>query len=134
MQKEKNFLATSFRTKSLDIKNKLNKTVRSNKDVYSPNKIKLKNIQNLNIKKPLSFSYTNINSAKLGKISIFGVFEDNGYYGKMIISLLINYFIDYFEKSNEMVVCLEKNNFYSILHWAFVNAQNYLIKNQKDSI
>ena len=129
--KGKNFLATSFRTKSLEFKNKLNKTVRSNKDVYSPNKVKIKNIQNLNIKKPLSFSYTNINSAKLGKMSIFGVFEDNGYYGKMIISLLINYFIDYFEKSNEMVVCLEKNNFYSILHWAFVNAQNYLIKNQK---
>jgi serine/threonine protein phosphatase PrpC len=70
-------------------------------------------------------------SAKLGIISLFGVFEDIGPCGKMISSLLINYLIDYFEKSKEMIVCLEKNNFYSIMHWSFVNAQKYLIKNAK---
>ena len=30
-----------------------------------------------------------------------------------------------------MNVCIDKNNFYSILHWSFVNAQNYLILNSK---
>ena len=30
-----------------------------------------------------------------------------------------------------MNVCIERDNFYSILHWSFVNAQKFLIKNQK---
>ena len=68
-------------------------------------------------------------SNKLGKISLFGVFEDNGIYGKIISSIIINYLIEYFEKSKEMNVCLDKNNFYSILHWSFVNAQKFLINN-----
>ena len=70
-------------------------------------------------------------SAKLGKISIFGVFEENGKDGKTISTIIINYLVEYFEKCKEMVVNLEKNNFYSILHWSFVNAQEYLIKNIK---
>ena len=83
------------------------------------------------IKKHLSFSATNVKSAKLGKISILGVFEEIGVHGRIICSTLINYLIDYFKSSKEMNVCIEKNNFYSILHWAFINAQKYLIKNQK---
>ena len=83
------------------------------------------------IKKHLSFSVTNLNSEKLGKISIYGVFEEIGIYGKIICSTLTNYLIDYFQKSKEMNVCMDKNNFYSILHWSFINAQKYLISNSK---
>ena len=84
------------------------------------------------IKKQLSFSAINLKSAKLGNISIFGVFEEIGIHGKVICTSLINYLIDYFNSSKEMNVCIEKNNYYSILHWAFVNAQQYLIENQKE--
>lgn len=129
--KNKNFLMNSYKTTSFDLKERLMKKVSRTKPLNNSVKIKLKNICNLNIKKPLSFSVTNMNSAKIGKISIFGVFEDNGTYGKKITSLLINFFIDYFQRSQEISVCLEKDNFYSILHWAFINAQNYLIKNAK---
>ena len=127
--KSKDLLINKYKCPSLDFKVKLIKKNSTNKELKYINKIKLKNIKNLNIKKQLNFSVTNMNSAKLGKMSIFGVFEDNGIYGKMISSIIINYLIDYFEKSKEMVVCLEKNNFYSILHWSFVNAQQYLINN-----
>ena len=129
--KSKNFLINKYKCPSLDLKVKLIKKTSANKELKYRNKIKLKNINNLNIKKQLNFSVTNMNSAKLGKMSIFGVFEDNGIYGKMISSIIINYLIDYFEKSKEMVVSLEKNNFYSILHWSFVNAQQYLINNAR---
>ena len=83
------------------------------------------------IKKHLSFSVTNMKSSKLGRISIFAVFEEIGIHGKLICSALINYLIEYFQNSKEMNVCIERNNFYSILHWSFVNAQNYLINYQK---
>ena len=83
------------------------------------------------IKKQLSFTATNLKSAKLGKISIYGVFEEIGVHGRIICTTLINYLIDYFKSSKEMNVCIEKNNFYSILHWSFINAQNYLINNQE---
>ena len=71
-------------------------------------------------------------SKKLGTISIFGVLEDIGLHGKAISSAIINYLIDYFNSSKEMNVNIEKNNFYSILHWAFINTQNYLINNQNN--
>jgi hypothetical protein len=99
------------------------------------NLMKMKILDNLEnktviIKRQLSFTATNLKSAKLGKISIYGVFEEIGVHGKIICTTLINYLIDYFKSSKEMNVCIEKNNFYSILHWSFINAQNYLISNQ----
>ena len=127
--KNKDFL-TNNRTRSLDYKAKILKKIKPNDELSFYNKMRL-NITNVNIKKPLSFSITNMNSTKLGKISIFGVFECNGYYGKKIGNILVNYFVKYFENSKEMVVCLDKNNYYSVLHWAFVNAQKYLIDNEK---
>ena len=131
-KKNKNFLINEpIKFSNLNIKLKFIKKATTKKETNYIKKTKLKNINNLNIKKQLSFSITNMISAKLGIISLFGVFEDIGPCGKMISSLLINYLIDYFEKSKEMIVCLEKNNFYSIMHWSFVNAQKYLIKNAK---
>ena len=122
----KNKVNYKYNLKSLDIKMKLFSKYR---------KLNLlKNIENSEgrtyiVKKNLSFSVTNLNSEKLGKISIFGVFEEIGIHGKIICSTLMNYLIDYFQKSKEMNVCIDKNNFYSILHWSFVNAQKYLILN-----
>ena len=122
----KNKVNNKYNLKSLDIKMKLFSKYR---------KLNLlKNIENSEgrtyiVKKNLSFSVTNLNSEKLGKISIFGVFEEIGIHGKIICSTLMNYLIDYFQKSKEMNVCIDKNNFYSILHWSFVNAQKYLILN-----
>ena len=130
-KKSKLFLLNKNKNSNLEKKIKLIKKTLTNKELNYMKKIKMKNINKLNIRKQLNFAVTNMNSSKLGKISIFGVFEDYGTYGKTISSIIINYLIDYFEKSKEMVVCLEKNNFYSILHWSFVNAQQYLIKNAK---
>ena len=83
------------------------------------------------IKKHLSFSATNIQSSKLGKISIFCVLEEIGPYGKIIANNLINYLIEYFKSCKEMNVCIDKNNIYSILHWSFLNGQKYLIENNE---
>ena len=101
------------------------------------NKYKLlKNYGNIDsktivVKKHLSFSITNLQSVKLGRISIFGVFEEIGAHGRAICSVLMNYLIDYFKSSKKLNVCIERDNFYSILHWSFVNAQKFLINNQK---
>ena len=129
-KKIRNVLTNKTKCSNLEHKIKLIKKTLTNKELKFAKKIKIK-INNLNIRKQLNFSVTNMNSAKLGKISLFGAFEDNGAYGKTISSIIINYLIDYFEKSKEMVVSLEKDNFYSILHWSFVNAQKYLIKNAR---
>ena len=129
MLKKKNMI-NDYKLQNLDYKLKLIKKAPTNKELNYYRKHKLKNINNLNIKKPLNFAFTNMISEKLGKISLFGVFEDIGIYGKMISSIIINYLIEYFVKSKEMVVSIEKNNFYSILHWSFVNAQKFLIRNQ----
>ena len=51
------------------------------------------------IKKQLSFTATNLKSAKLGKISIYGVFEEIGVHGRIICTTLINYLIYYFKSS-----------------------------------
>ena len=130
-QKRKDFLINNYKTHNIDVKLKLIKKNKTPRQLNYIKNFKLRNINNLNIKKQLNFSITNMNSEKLGKISIFGVFEDIGIYGKTISSIIINYLIDYFEKGKEMMVCLEKNNFYSILHWSFVNAQKFLIKNER---
>ena len=58
----------------------------------------LKNYGNIDsktivVKKHLSFSVTNLKSVKLGRISIFGVFEEIGAHGRAICSVLMNYLI-----------------------------------------
>ena len=122
-----NLKINKYNLKTLGIRMKLSKT----------NKYKLlKNYGNIDsktivVKKHLSFSVTNLKSVKLGRISIFGVFEEIGAHGRAICSVLMNYLIDYFKSSKKMNVCIERDNFYSILHWSFVNAQKFLIKNQK---
>ena len=118
-----------YNHKNLSIKMKLSPTLKkiSRLKIYEKTEDKI-NI----IKKHLSFSVTNMKSKKLGTISIFGVLEDIGLHGKAISSAIINYLIDYFNSSKEMNVNIEKNNFYSILHWAFINTQNYLINNQNN--
>ena len=126
--KRKNMKINKLNLKSLGIKMKLTPKAKRFNLLKSYDGFDNKPII---IKKHLSFSVTNMKSAKLGRISIFAVFEEIGIHGKFICSALMNYLIEYFQNSKEMNVCIEKNNFYSILHWSFVNAQNYLINNQK---
>ena len=126
--KNKKLKINKLNLKSLGIKMKLSQT--TNKFKLLRNYKKSESKTNI-IKKHLSFSVTNMKSNKLGIISIFGVFEEIGVHGRIICSTIINYLIDYFKSSNEMNVCIDKNNFYSILHWSFLNAQNYLIQNEK---
>ena len=76
-----------------------------------------------------SFSFINFNSSKLGEISLFGIFDGNGPYGKQISSIVKDYIINYFKNCDDMRVTLKKDNFYSIMYNAFTNAQNYLINN-----
>ena len=76
-----------------------------------------------------SFTYYNFMSAKLGDISLFGIFDGNGSCGKAVALGFKNYIINYFKTGNEMRVTLKKDNFYSIMYNSFVNAQNYLINN-----
>ncbi len=130
IKKSKNLIKNNHNLENIEAKLNFIKNARTTKQLYYTRKFKLK-INNLNIKKQLNFSITNMKSAKLGRISIFGVFEDMGIDGKMISTILINYLIDYFEKCKEMSVSLEKDNFYSILHWSFINAQKYLKNNIK---
>ena len=129
-EKSRNIFKNKYIFENIDTKFNSTKKAKNTKKLLYTRKHQLK-INDLNIKKQLNFAITNMKSKKLGKISIFGVFEDNGLYGKVISSIVINYLIDYFEKCKEMVLNLEKNNYYSILHWSFVNAQKYLIKNAK---
>ena len=129
-EKSRNILKNKYKFENTETKFNLIKNPKTTKKLLYTRKHQLK-INDVNIKKQLNFAITNMKSKKLGKISIFGVFEDNGLCGKTISSLVINYLIDYFEKCKEMVLNLEKNNFYSIMHWSFVNAQKYLIKTAK---
>ena len=76
-----------------------------------------------------TFSYYSLTSAKLGELSLFGIFDGNGPYGKAVAQGFKNYIINYFKTGNEMRVTLKKDNFYSIMYNSFVNAQNYLINN-----
>ena len=90
-----------------------------------------KNNQNLKKKfnQDCSFSYMNLPSTKLDEISLFGIFDGNGPFGKGIALGFKNYIINYFKKCTEMRVTLKKDNFYSIMYNSFINAQNYLINN-----
>ena len=75
------------------------------------------------------FSYINLNTSKLDEISLFGIFDGNGYYGKGISQAFKNYVLDYFKYGNNMRVTMKKDNFYSIMYNSFVYAQNHLINN-----
>ena len=123
-----NLKINKYNLKTLGIRMKLSKTNKKYKLLKNYGNIDSKTIV---VKKHLSFSITNLQSVKLGRISIFGVFEEIGAHGRAICSVLMNYLIDYFKSSKKMNVCIERDNFYSILHWSFVNAQKFLIKNQK---
>ena len=93
--------------------------------------ILLKNIQFAKKKfnQDCTFSYYSLTSAKLGELSLFGIFDGNGPHGKAVAQGFKNYIINYFKTGNEMRVTLKKDNFYSIMYNSFVNAQNYLINN-----
>ena len=123
-----NLKINKYNLKTLGIRMKLSKTNKKYKLLKNYGNIDSKTIV---VKKHLSFSVTNLKSVKLGRISIFGVFEEIGAHGRAICSVLMNYLIDYFKSSKKMNVCIERDNFYSILHWSFVNSQKFLIKNQK---
>ena len=127
-KKMKNLKINKTNLKKLGIKMKLSKTI--NKFKFLKSYDNPENKTNI-IKKSLSFSVTNLNSYKLGRISIFAVFEEIGIHGRIICSTMINYLTEYFRSSKEMNVCIDRNNYYSILHWSFMNAQNYLLKNEK---
>ena len=71
----------------------------------------------------------NLFSSKLEEISLFGIFDGNGPYGKGVALGFKNYIINYFKLGNEMRVTLKKDNFYSIMYNSFINAQKYLISN-----
>ena len=64
-------------------------------------------------------------SKTFGKISLFGVLNGIGVNGYYISRLLRNYFIDYFEKQS-IETSMNKDNFYTILSQAFINANTYL--------
>ena len=123
-----NLKINKYNLKTFGIRMKLSKTNKKYKLLKNYGNIDSKTIV---VKKHLSFSVTNLKSVKLGRISIFGVFEEIGAHGRAICSVLMNYLIDYFKSSKKMNVCIERDNFYSILHWSFVNAQKFLINNQK---
>ena len=77
----------------------------------------------------INFCLLNINSEKLGEISLFGIFDGNGPYGKQVSNAVKDYIIDYFKNCKDMKVTLKKDNFYSIMYNSFINAQKYLIEN-----
>ena len=68
-------------------------------------------------------------SKTFGKVSLFGVLNGIGVNGYYISRLVRNYFIDYFEKHN-VETSMNKDNFYTILSEAFINANTFL-KNSK---
>ena len=90
---------------------------------------KVNNLNNKKFNQDISFSLLNISSVKLGEISLFGVLDGNGPYGKQVSSLVKDYIVDYFTNSTEMKVTLKRDNFYSIMYNSFVFAQKYLINN-----
>ena len=94
--------------------------VSNHKNMYVPSK---------KLGQDVSFSLLNINSVKLGEVSLFGVLDGNGPYGKQLSAIVKDYIIDYFKKCEEMKTTLKRDNFYSIMYNSFTNAQNYIINN-----
>ena len=76
-----------------------------------------------------TFCYWNLLSLKLDEISLFGIFDGSGPYGKAIALAFKNYIINYFKEGTEMKVTQKKDNFYSIMYNSFIFAQNYLKEN-----
>ena len=84
--------------------------VSNHKNMYVPNK---------KLGQDVSFSLLNINSVKLGEVSLFGVLDGNGPYGKQLSAIVKDYIIDYFKKCEEMKTTLKRDNFYSIMYNSF---------------
>lgn len=101
-------------------------------DEIEKKKLRILNSNYRKINQDCVISLVGIKSSKLDTISLFGVFEGNGPQGRLVASLVRQYLVDYFEKSSAIIVDDTKGNFYSILCWAFVNTQNYLIKHQAE--
>lgn len=90
---------------------------------------KMNNISSKKFNQDISFCLLNVNSSKLGEISLFGVFDGNGPHGKSVSAAVKEYIINYFINGTEMRVTLKRDNFYSIMYNSLVNAQNYIINN-----
>ena len=76
-----------------------------------------------------TFCYWNLLSLKLDEISLFGIIDGSGPYGKAVALAFKNYIVNYFKNGNEMKVTQKKDNFYSIIYNSFNHAQNYLKEN-----
>ena len=129
---KKDFFAKEINGKKKLISKKYELKIKSSCSQTTVGKISSYKVSNLNNKKfnqDISFSLLNISSVKLGEISLFGVLDGNGPYGKQVSSIVKDYIVDYFTNSNEMKVTLKRDNFYSIMYNSFVFAQKYLINN-----
>jgi len=129
---KKDFFAKEVNGKKKLISKKYELKIKSSYSQTTVGKIssyKATNLSNKKFNQDISFSLLNISSAKLGEISLFGVLDGNGPYGKQVSSLVKDYIVDYFTNSTEMKVTLKRDNFYSIMYNSFVFAQKYLINN-----
>ena len=129
---KKDFFAKEINGKKKLISKKYELKIKSSNSQTTVGKISSYKVSNLNNKKfnqDISFSLLNINSVKLGEISLFGVLDGNGPYGKQVSSIVKDYIVDYFTNCSEMKVTLKRDNFYSIMYNSFVFAQKYLINN-----
>ena len=129
---KKDFFAKEINGKKKLISKKYELKIKSSYSQTTAGKISSYKVNNLNNKKfnqDISFSLLNISSVKLGEISLFGVLDGNGPYGKQVSSIVKDYIVDYFTNSSEMKVTLKRDNFYSIMYNSFVFAQKYLINN-----
>ena len=129
---KKDFFAKEINGKKKLISKKYELKIKSSCSQTTVGKISSYKVSNLNNKKfnqDISFSLLNISSVKLGEISLFGVLDGNGPYGKQVSSIVKDYIVDYFTNCNEMKVTLKRDNFYSIMYNSFVFAQKYLINN-----
>jgi serine/threonine protein phosphatase PrpC len=129
---KKDFFAKEVNGKKKLISKKYELKIKSSYSQTTVGKISSYKVSNLNNKKfnqDISFSLLNISSVKLGEISLFGVLDGNGPYGKQVSSIVKDYIVDYFTNCTEMKVTLKRDNFYSIMYNSFVFAQKYLVNN-----
>jgi serine/threonine protein phosphatase PrpC len=129
---KKDFFAKEINGKKKLISKKYELKIKSSCSQTTIGKISSYKVSNLNNKKfnqDISFSLLNISSVKLGEISLFGVLDGNGPYGKQVSSIVKDYIVDYFTNCTEMKVTLKRDNFYSIMYNSFVFAQKYLVNN-----
>ena len=98
--------------------------------ISSGGKVSLHKVNNTKkFNQDISFCLLNVNSSKLGEISLFGIFDGNGPQGKSVSTAVKDHIINYFINGNEMRLTLKRDNFYSIMYNSFTNAQNYIINN-----